>query len=98
MAIKELIRPPATEKAKNATELVRAWIVEKDLHCSLNVGVFGDNEKIIWGILLSDVARHVADAMEKEKGIPAAETLAQIASSFNYEMRTPTAKTKGSFV
>jgi len=98
MAIKELIKPSAADKAQNATELIRAWIVDKDLHCSLNVGVFGDNERIVWGILLSDVARHVADAIEREKGIPAKESLAQIASSFDYEMRTPTAETKGNFI
>jgi hypothetical protein len=98
MAIKELIRPPAADKAKNATELIRAWLVDNDLLCSLNVGVFGDNEKIVWGILLSDVARHVADAIEREKGVPAKESLVQIASSFDYEMRTPTAETKGNFI
>ncbi len=98
MAKNELMRPPAVETAQNATELIRAWIVDTGLHCSLNVGVFGENEKIMWGILLSDVARHVADAIEKEKGVPAGETLAQIVSSFNYEMRTPTAKTTGNFV
>jgi hypothetical protein len=98
MAIKEFKKPPATDKAHNATELVRAWIIDKDLHCSLNVGVFGENEKIVCGIFLSDVARHVADAIEREKRTRANEILAQIASSFNYEMKTPTAETKGNFV
>ena len=98
MAVNELIKPPAAAKAQNAVELIRAWSVDNGLQCSLNVGVFGENENIVWGILLSDIARHVADAIEKEKGAPAEQTLAQICSSFNHEMRTPTAETKGRFV
>jgi Domain of unknown function (DUF5076) len=98
MAVKELLRPPATEQAHHATELVRAWIVDKDLHCSLNVGSLGENENIVWGILLSDVARHVANAIERDKGVPANETLTQIASSFDFEIRTPTAEVKGNFI
>jgi hypothetical protein len=81
MAVNELMKPPAVAKAQNATELIRAWIVDNGLQCSLNVGVFGEN-----------------DAIEKEKGAPAEQTLAQIAASFNHEIRTPTAETKGKFV
>ena len=92
-----LAPPPNANEDPNAQEMVRAWVVNQGLHCSLNVGLFGDNEQIMWGILLSDIARHVANAMEKSQGTPAPETLRAIAESFNFELRTPTADTDGGF-
>ena len=53
---------------------------------------------MVWGILLSDVARHVANALSGEKGLAAEQTLRQIRASFNYEMDSPTAEAKGEFV
>jgi Domain of unknown function (DUF5076) len=87
--------PPSTRSAKQAEELVRAWIVDGDLECSLNVGVFGEDETITWGILRSDIARHVANALEQVQGKSREQVLREIAASFNYEMKTPTADASG---
>ncbi len=77
--------------------MVRAWVVKQGLHCSLNVGVFGEKEAVIWGILLSDIARHVANALQDSRGVPMNESLHAIADSFNFEMQTPTAEVRGEF-
>ena len=36
--LRELTIPPAAADGRNATELIRAWIVEDGLHCSLKIG------------------------------------------------------------
>ncbi len=98
MLKRELTVPPGAQTASDATEVVRAWIANKGLHCSLLTDAWGDNEAIFWGILLSDVARHVADAIGKTHGTPPQETLAIIREHFNSELDAPTAETTGTFV
>lgn len=83
--------PPSAIGDKEATELLRAWIANNSLHCSLNLGCWGDDEAIVWGILLSDVARHVADSLEQQQGMKKADTLAKIREHFNTELDLPTA-------
>jgi hypothetical protein len=51
-----------------------------------------------WGILLSDIARHVADAMQQTKNLDEAGTLSRIRSVFNSELDKPTADVAGKFV
>jgi|SRR6185369_2706485 hypothetical protein len=91
----ELAPPPKTKDNPEAIELVRAWIVDNGLQCSLNIGGFGENELTTWGILLSDVARHVANAHQQLNGSNAAENLKTIAEHFNVEIKTPTAPASG---
>lgn len=93
----ELAPPPAVKESQNAVELLRAWIIDNGLQCSLNIGGFGENELAMWGILLSDIARHVADAHHNIQGTDAAESLRVIAEHFNLEIDSPTAPAKGEF-
>jgi hypothetical protein len=93
----ELAPPPKTKDNPTAVELVRAWIVDNGLQCSLNVGGFGEHELTTWGILLSDMARHVANAHQELNGTDAKENLKAIATSFNFEIDTPTTPTSGGF-
>jgi hypothetical protein len=94
----ELSIPPGAFEDPKSAELLRAWVANGGLHCNLRIGAFGDNEAITWGILLSDVARHVADALAKEKGIDRRETLTAIREHFDMEFDEPTAETKGGFI
>ncbi|MFB3916471.1 MAG: DUF5076 domain-containing protein [Terriglobales bacterium] len=82
--------PPSAAGDKQATELLRAWVANNSLHCSLNLGCWGDDEAIIWGILLSDVARHVANSLEQQQGLKKLETLGKIREHFNLELDSPT--------
>jgi len=95
----ELQVPPGVATDKNACELVRAWAAHGGLQCSLNVGAWKDDqEQIGWGILLSDIARHVADALYQSKHADKDQTLSKIRAVFNSELNVPTAEANGKFV
>lgn len=96
--LRELPVPPAAHQDQRSTEVVRAWVANQGLHCSLNIGLWQMKETTVWGILLSDVARHIADALHKRDGIERALVLAEIAEHFNQELDRPTAPTQGGFV
>jgi hypothetical protein len=88
--------PPAAQADKKSVELLRAWVVNKGLQCSIRIGN-EDHEPILWGVLISDVARHAADAINKQNGSSKADVLNQIREVFNSELDAPTAETSGSF-
>lgn len=60
---KQLAVPFAAHESKEASELLRAWIVDNGLHVSLQRGF---DDPAVWGVLLTDVARHVARIYETE--------------------------------
>ena len=91
--------PPGARSDKQASELIRAWAAHGGLQCSLNVDAWsGDQTTIGWGILLSDIARHVSNALHERRGLDRAQTLAQIQKVFNSELESPTADANGNFV
>ena len=95
----ELKIPPAALSDKRASELVRAWAAQGGLQCSLNVNAWPDDTVAAgWGILLSDIARHVADAVQQTKNLNKAKTLSEIRAVFNSELDKPTAEVSGKFV
>jgi hypothetical protein len=94
----ELPVPPGARSDKGSKEVVRAWIANGGLHCSLDVGIFGDTEAIGWGILLSDIVRHVANARNEQHGIEIEETIQEIRKTLNAELSAPSADANGSFV
>jgi len=91
----ELVIPTEAELDTKAGELLRAWVVKGALHCSLKPTVWPDPGN--WGILLADVARHVARAMQLHDGRLPTETIARITHVFNAEIETPTDKPNGEF-
>lgn len=95
---KELPIPPVAKADEKAREMLRAWIANNGLHCSLNVGIWEKDEAVGWGILLSDVTRHFADALQKTKGKNKAQTIEEVRRVFNDELNSPTAETRGGFV
>ena len=91
--------PPNVASDSNAAELIRAWASGGGLVCSLNPTAWPEDQApIAWGILLSDVARHVADALQQSYGLERSAVLARMRSVFYAELDRPTAKTKGGFV
>lgn len=93
----ELPIPPSALSDRDGRELIRAWAANNGLHCSLNVGSWGDNELVAWGIVLTDVVQHVADALKEDKGWDKAETIREIRRVFNTELDSPTAEASGGF-
>jgi hypothetical protein len=98
MSNRELVIPPAAKSDPKSKEMLRAWVANGGLHCSLSIGAWGEKETIGWAILLTDVARHVADALHRQHGTDRNETLQQICTVFNRELKAPTADAKGNFV
>jgi hypothetical protein len=96
--LNELPVPEAASNDQHSREMLRAWVIDNGLHCSLDVGRAGENEAILWGILLSDIARHVANAVEEAEGTPTEDTLRMIRAHFNAELESPSAGTTGKFV
>src|SRR5262245_33211441 len=60
--------PEAALRDKDAVEMLRVWIAEGGLRCSIKVGMYRETmdvaEEKAWGTILADVARHVANALE----------------------------------
>jgi len=70
-----------------SVEVLRAWIVEEALHCSLDAGAFAD--AATWGEVLADVARHVAEALQEQQGTAPGQVLEQIRVAFEAALRAP---------
>jgi hypothetical protein len=98
MKTRELVIPDAAQEDPKSIEMIRAWIAKEDLHCALNIGVWGEKEVISWGLFISDVARHVSDALSKGDRYKRHQILEKIRSVFNDELDEPTQETVGSFI
>jgi hypothetical protein len=93
----ELVIPTSARSEANAKELIRAWAAHNGLHCSLSVDNWGESECIAWGVLLTDIAKHVANALHEQKGWDKDETIREIRRVFNAELDSPTAEPTGGF-
>jgi Domain of unknown function (DUF5076) len=97
----ERVVPEAALRDPNALELLRVWIAERGLHCSLKIGWYkerGLSEPDAWGTILSDVARHVADALAKGYDLDRSDVLSKIGYRIQEELKKPTSPTSGDFV
>lgn len=94
--------PEAALRDEDAVEMLRVWIAERGLHCSIKVGMYRETmnvpEEKAWGTILADVARHVANALESGYSTNAADSLQKIRDSFMKELGAPTSEAKGDFV
>jgi hypothetical protein len=81
-----LVIPP-TALEQGGVEVLRAAIVDGGLHVSLR-RAFDDPEA--WGMLIADVARHVARIYATENKFHEEETLERIRALFNAELDSPT--------
>lgn len=98
--MRTLVIPPAAQRDENAVQMLSAWIAERGLHCTMNVGMWeseGHNEPAAWGVLLADVVRHLANAIQSERGVNAAATVEGIVDSLLEELNNPTSKASGEF-
>jgi len=96
----QLSVPGAAIADSNSVEIMRAWIASNGLHCSIKVGIWENkpdvNERHAWGIVLADLARHVADAFSLS-GMDKGQTLSMIRQAFLVELKDPTSGTSGEF-
>lgn len=92
--------PPAAQRDENAIQMLSAWIAEKGLHCTMNIGMWesqGQNEAKAWGVLLADVVRHIANAKAEQDGTASEQTIEAIFGSLAAELDAPTSKAVGGF-
>jgi hypothetical protein len=82
----EALAAPPTALEKGGTEVLRAAIVDGGLHVSL-LRAFDDPQA--WGMLIADIARHVARIYKTEDNVPEDETIARIRDIFDAEMDAP---------
>jgi Domain of unknown function (DUF5076) len=85
----ELPIPPAVAEDPQAREILRLW----DMGSSrqqfvLNPGLWGDPTN--WGVMLVDLARHVAHAYAELGHMEEAAALGRIKQCFDLEWRSPT--------
>ena len=82
--------------------MLRAWIAERGLHCTVHIGMWeGEGthkEERAWGILLADITRHIANALNERYGDPVERTKAEIIRALLTELDMPTTEAKGQFL
>ncbi len=79
--------PRATETARDAAEILRVWIVNKEeLATVFPPDLYGE-DIWKWGRLLANIARYAANSHAGLRGIPEAEALEAIRMNFDEEVR-----------
>jgi hypothetical protein len=85
---KQLPIPPAAAKAPSAMEILRVWVAQGSQHVSIATALWPD--PAAWGLVLADLAQHVARAYEETGGQTAADALARIREALDAEWASPT--------
>lgn len=85
---RELPIPGPAALDSGAIEILRVWAVGGKQHVSLAPGLWEDPAS--WGIMLVDLARHVARAYEQSRGTSRASTLQRLKEGFDAEWASPT--------
>ena len=86
LPIFDALHIPPTALEQGGVEVLRAAIVDGGLHVSLR-RAFDDPEA--WGMLIADIARHVARIYATEDKFREEETLERIRAIFDAEMDAP---------
>jgi len=84
---KEQPLPPDVMDREDATEVLRAFVVDGGLSIAFQRAF---EEPDMWGLLLVDVARHAARAYARESTFTEDEALARILDMFESEIARPT--------
>jgi Domain of unknown function (DUF5076) len=79
--------PPNARDNEDAAEILRAWIVGGGLEVSLWPAF---DEPEVWGVLLVDIARHVARMYADRGDVSEEQALAAVRKMFDAEWNRPT--------
>lgn len=83
----ELLPPPLAASDARSFELARLWIADGAPHVALRTGVWPD--PAAWGIILVDLARHVALAYHESGEIALGEAFERVLVGFRTELESP---------
>ncbi len=86
--------PPVAQRDKASFEVLRVWIAEQGQHVSIRSGAWED--PFAWGIVLADLARHIALAHEmQDKSVDKDAFLERLLEGFSAEIDNPTDEPEG---
>src|ERR1700679_3794391 len=86
--------PEAAQRDKASFEVLRVWIAEQGQHVSIRSGAWED--PFAWGIVLADLARHVALAHQLQHPDADIEAFAErLLEGFHAEIENPTDEPEG---
>ena len=96
MSIKDALPVPAVaSRDPRSLEVLRVWIAQGDQHVALSFGMWQNGAP--WGVLLADLARHIAEAhAQQDEGVDAEDFLEQIRAGLEAELDAPTDEVSGS--
>ena len=86
--------PDAAKHDSKSFELLRVWVANKGQHVRLRTGVWKD--PAAWGVMLSDLMRHIANSYYQDQGLDRVKTLERIKAGINAELKSPTDRPSGS--
>jgi hypothetical protein len=86
--LRELPVPPAATTDPNAFEMARIWAAHNKQHVILNINA--NHDPAAWGLLLVDLARHIANIYHQEQGHSVEKVLARIREGLEAEWDQPT--------
>ena len=91
---KVLTIPEEAQKDKASFEVLRVWIANQAQHVSIRSGAWED--PFAWGIVLADLARHVAlDHQLQNEGTDPEAFLNRLLEGFEAEIENPTDEPEG---
>ena len=93
---KHLDIPPAATRDKASFEVLRVWIAEKGQHVSIRSSAWED--PFAWGIVLADLARHIALAHQlqhPDDGTAPEAFVERLLEGFHAEIENPTDEPEG---
>ena len=85
---RELDIPEMAKRTLESKEILRVWIAEEAQHVSLRVGIWED--PAAWGIMLSDLINHVANAYSQDGNLDRAKVVKRIRAALEAELSSPT--------
>ena len=91
---KVLSIPEEAQKDKASFEVLRVWIANQSQHVSIRSGAWED--PFAWGIVLADLARHIALAHQiQNEGSDPEAFLNRLLEGFEAEIENPTDEPEG---
>jgi hypothetical protein len=86
--------PAAASRDPRSLEILRVWIANGEQHVALSFGMW--EEPAAWGLLLADLARHIAEAhAQQDNKVDAEDFLEQLRSGMEAELDGPTDEITG---
>jgi hypothetical protein len=85
--------PPAAAGDARAIELLRVWAAHGKQHVSLATNIW--NDPAAWGVMLVDLARHIATAYQQTEEQDYASVLNRIREGFDAEWGSATDEPSG---